>query len=86
MTTLILFLLLAGVCGFGFHLCYGRSVASIPYYLLAALGGAIVGFTAGALLGWNFVNLGGLPVLTTMTGAILFLSLVQRIQVEESDQ
>lgn len=83
MTTLILFLMLTGLCGFSFHLFYGRSAQSIPFYLLAALGGAIVGFTAAILLGWNFFNMGGLPVLTTVAGALAFLSLVQRIRLDE---
>ncbi len=83
MTTLILFLLLAGVSGFGFHLVFGRSISSIPFYLLAAFGGATVGFTAAMVLGWKALSVGGLPVLTTLAGAILFLTLVQRIQVEE---
>jgi hypothetical protein len=81
MTTIILLLLVAALCGFSFHFFYGRSAASIPFYLLAALGGTIVGFAAAVLLGWNFMNLGGLPVLTCIVGALLFLSLVQRIQI-----
>ena len=83
MTIIILFLLLAGICGFGFHALFGRSYRSIPFYLLAALGGSIVGFTAAVLLNWHFINLGGVPILTTAAGALLFLTLVQKIQVEE---
>lgn len=83
MTTLILFVLLAGLCGFGFHTFYGRSAQSIPFYLMAALGGAVVGFTAAVLMNWRFINLGGLPILTTAAGALLFLGLVQRMRLED---
>ncbi len=83
MTTIILFLLLAGICGFGFHAVYGRSVRSIPFYLLAAVGGATVGFTIALLFKINWLNFGGLPVFATLVGAVLFLSLMRRIRIEE---
>jgi hypothetical protein len=82
MTTIILLLLVAGICGFGFHAVFGKSAGSIPYYLLAALGGAIVGFTAAVVLGWDFLDLGGLPLFMTVAGSLLFLSLIQRIQIK----
>ncbi|HEX2913235.1 MAG TPA: hypothetical protein VH186_20705 [Chloroflexia bacterium] len=83
MTTLILFLVLAGFCGFAFHFFFGKTARSIPFYLLAAFGGATVGFTAAKLLDWNFWTVGGLPILLTALGAVLFLSLARRVQVEE---
>ncbi len=86
MTTFILFLWLAGMCGLAFHFFYGQSLSSIPFFLLAAVGGAIVGYTASVLLGLNFLSVGGLPVLGTALGAILFLSLVQRIQVKDEQR
>jgi hypothetical protein len=81
MMTFILLLVLAGICGFGFHLFFGRSVASIPFYLLASLGGAVVGFVLASMLGLNFMVIGGLPVLATALGSLLFLALVQRIRL-----
>ncbi len=81
MTTFILLLVLAGICGFAFHLFFGRSLNSIPFYLLASLGGAVVGFTVAVLLGLNFVMLGGLPILLTAGGSLLFLGLIQRIRL-----
>jgi uncharacterized membrane protein YeaQ/YmgE (transglycosylase-associated protein family) len=83
MTTLILFLLLAGICGFAFHAIYGRSMRSIPFYLLAAVGGATVGFTIALLFKLNWLSFGGLPVFATLVGAIVFLSLMRRIRIEE---
>lgn len=83
MTTIILFLLLAGICGFAFHAIYGRNLRSIPFYLLAAVGGATVGFTLALILKFNWLSFGGLPVFATLAGAILFLSLMRRIRVEE---
>ncbi|MEI6043278.1 MAG: hypothetical protein WCS37_02690 [Chloroflexota bacterium] len=81
MTTFILLLVVAGICGFAFHLLFGRSIGSIPFYLLASLGGAVVGFTLSALLGLNLIVIGGLPVLLTASGALLFLTLVHRIRL-----
>jgi len=81
MTTLILLLVLSAICGFAYHLFFGRSFASIPFYLLASLGGAVVGFTLTSLLGLNFLVVGGLPILTTAGGSLLFLALVQRIRL-----
>ncbi len=83
MTTLILFLLLAGICGFAFHAIYGRTIRSIPFYLLAAVGGATVGFTLALLFKINWLSFGGLPVFMTLAGAILFLSLMRRIRIED---
>ena len=83
MTIIIIFFIVAGMCGFGFHVLFGRNIQQIPINLLAAFGGAIVGFTASVLLGWNFLSVGGVPLLTTLTGALLFLTLVQRIQFDE---
>ena len=83
MTTLILFLLLAGICGFAFHAIYGRTVRSIPFYLLAAVGGATVGFTVALLFKINWLSFGGLPVFMTLVGAVLFLSMMRRIRIEE---
>jgi uncharacterized membrane protein YeaQ/YmgE (transglycosylase-associated protein family) len=83
MTTLILFLLLAGICGFAFHAIYGRTLRSIPFYLLAAVGGATVGFTLALLFKINWLSFGGLPIFTTLVGAIIFLSLMRRIRIEE---
>lgn len=83
MTIIIIFFLVAALCGLGFHILFGRSVQQIPINLLASFGGAIVGFTAAVLLGWNFFTVGGVPLLTTLAGALLFLTLVQRIQLEE---
>ena len=82
MTTIILFVLLAAFCGFAFHTLFGRSNASLPFFLLAALGGATVGFTASSALNFNALAVGGLPVLGTAVGALLFLTLARRIQVE----
>lgn len=81
MTTFILMLVLAGLCGFAFHLFFGRSLGSIPFYLLASLGGAVVGFMVATLLGLNFMMVGGLPILATAGGSLLFLTLVQRIRL-----
>ncbi|MDB5081441.1 MAG: hypothetical protein JWP00_3365 [Chloroflexi bacterium] len=83
MTTLILFLLLSGICGFAFHAIYGRSIQSIPFYLLAAVGGATVGFTLALLFKLSWFTFGGLPVFATLVGAILFLSIMRRIRIEE---
>ena len=83
MTTLLLFLLLAGICGFAFHAIYGKTINSIPFYLLAAVGGATVGFTIALLLKINWLSFGGLPIFMTLVGAILFLSLMRRIRIEE---
>ena len=83
MTTLILFLLLAGICACAFHAIYGKTIRSIPFYLLAAVGGATVGFTIGLLFKINWFSFGGLPIFMTFVGAILFLSLMRRIRIEE---
>jgi uncharacterized membrane protein YeaQ/YmgE (transglycosylase-associated protein family) len=83
MTTLVLFLLLAGICGFAFHVIYGKTVRSIPFYLLAAVGGATVGFTIALLFKINWFSFGGLPIFMTLVGAILFLSVMRRIRIEE---
>jgi hypothetical protein len=81
MLTLLLLLVWAGIWGFAFHLFFGRSPVSIPFYLLASLGGAVVGFTLSALLGLNLMVVGGLPLLTTALGSLLFLTVVQRIRL-----
>ena len=81
MTTFILMLVLAGLCGFAFHLLFGHSLGSIPFYLLASLGGAVVGFMLATLLGLNFLVIGGLPVVMTAGGSLVFLALVQRIRL-----
>ena len=83
MTTLVLFLLLAGICGFAFHAIYGKTVRSIPFYLLAAVGGATVGFTVALLFKITWLSFGGLPVFMTLICAIIFLSLMRRIRLEE---
>ncbi len=79
MTTIALFILLALFCGFSFHLMFGRSNGSLAFYMLAALGGATVGYTASTVLNFNLINIGGLPALGTALGAVLFLMLVRRI-------
>jgi hypothetical protein len=81
MTTFVLLLVLAGICGFAFHLLFGRGIASIPFYLLASLGGAVVGFTISMLTNLKFMMVGGLPVLLTAGGSLLFLALVHRIRL-----
>lgn len=81
MLTLILLLVWAIIWGFAFHLFFGQSPLSIPFYLLASLGGAVVGFTISALLGLNIMVVGGLPLLATALGSVLFLVIVQRIRL-----
>lgn len=82
MTTFILLLLLGSICSFAFHLTFSSSVRSIPFYLLTGIGGALVGYTVAQLLGWDWLLVGGLPVLMTLVGSIVFLTLARRIRFD----
>ncbi len=81
MTVIILMLVLAAICGFAFHTLFGGSILSIPFYLAASLGGVVAGFALARLLNLNYLSIGGLPLITTVGGALLFLALVRRIQL-----
>lgn len=82
MTTFILLLLLGSICSFTFHVAFGSSVRSIPFYLLAGVGGALVGYTLAQLLGWDWLLVGGLPIFMTAVGSIVFLTLARRIRFD----
>ncbi len=82
MSTFILLLLVGAICSFAFVTIFGSSSRSIPFYLLAGVGGALVGFVLATLLSWNWLLVGGLPVFMTALGSMVFLVLAHRIRFE----
>ena len=82
MSTFILLLLVGAICSFAFLVIVGSSSRSIPFYLLAGVGGALVGFVLATLLSWNWLLVGGLPVFMTTFGALVFLLLARLIRFE----
>ena len=78
MTTLILLVVWAGILGSGFHVLAGRGVVGLVIDLLASGGGGVVGLLVAQVLGWQWFQVGTLPLLPTAAGSLIFLLLAFR--------
>ena len=80
---LILGFLVATVYGAGFHLLVGGKLRTVPFYLLAAYVGFVIGHFFGDFMGLVWLRLGVLQLFTGSIGAWIALVFSRWLIAEE---